>query len=173
MKTLDRLFCVLALLAPASALADDALPKPVADLERLVGEWHGSGSLRAGKDTAKLAATWSCARTSAQFGVLCHFRVTGIPGVPSYEETDLLGYEPNAQRYHWYSVTNAGETHDHVGSGASGDALRFVFKGTQEGKPLEEVIDLGFSSGGRAVTGKAETFVAGTSVSVMQLSLAK
>ena len=175
MKTLERLLCALALLAPASALADDALPKPVADLERIVGDWTGTGSLRMGKDTAKLAATWSCERTSAKFGVLCRFHVTGIPGVPSYEETDLLGYEPNAQRYHWYSVTNAGETHDHVASvaGAKDDNLRFVFTGTQEGKPFEEVIDLGFSSGGRAVTGKAETFVAGTSVSVMQLSLAK
>jgi hypothetical protein len=93
--------------------------------------------------------------------------------VPSYEQTDLLGCEPVTQRYRWYSLTNAGETHGHVASSASGDSLRFVFTGTREGKPLEEVIDLGFASGGRAVTGTAETCVAGTSISVMQLSLAK
>jgi hypothetical protein len=172
MKTLDRLLCSLALLVPAPAIAD-ALPKPIADLNRIVGEWRGTGSLRMGKDTAKLTATWSCERTSAEFGVLCKLHVTGIPGVQSYEETDLLGYEPNTQRYHWYSVTNAGETHDHVASVPNGDTFRFVFSGTQEGKPFEEVIDLGFASGSRAVTGKAETFVAGTSTSVMQLSLAK
>ena len=32
--------------------------------------------------------------------------VTGIPGLPTYEETDLLGFEPKSSAYHWYSVTN-------------------------------------------------------------------
>ena len=26
----------------------------------------------------------------------------------AYDETDLMGYEPNTNTYHWYSVTSAG-----------------------------------------------------------------
>jgi hypothetical protein len=172
MKTLGKLCVVLALAAPVAAFAEP-LPKPVADMDCLVGRWKGSGSMAMGKDTAKVQATWDCSRTSAQFGVMCRFHVTGIPGVPSYEETDLMGYEPNTDKYHWYSVTNAGETHDHVASVPKGDAIQFVFEGTQDGKPLKEVIDLKFSNNSKVVTGVAETFVAGASVSVLSLELHK
>jgi hypothetical protein len=60
--------------------------------------------------------------------------LTGIPGLAAYDETDLMGYEPNSNTYHWYSITNAGETHDHVATPPNGSAIRFVFNGTQENK---------------------------------------
>jgi hypothetical protein len=172
MKKLAKLSAVLVLVAPIVALAE-ALPKPVADMECLVGNWKGRGTLAMGKDKSNLQVTWDCTRTSAQFGVMCKFHVTGIPGVASYDETDLMGYEPNTDKYHWYSVTNAGETHDHVASVPKGDAIQFVFDGTQEGKPFKEVIDLKFSNNSKVVTGTAETFVAGASTSVMSLELHK
>jgi hypothetical protein len=159
-----------ALLVPLCAAAEP-LPKPVAELERLVGVWKGGGTLAMGKDTAKLDASWSCKRTSARFGLLCTFQVTGIPGVASYDETDLIGYEPSSSTYHWYSVTNAGETHDHVAPLPKSDAFEFVFNGNQANQPLKEVIALGFAEGGKVLTGRAETFVAGTSASVMELRL--
>ena len=178
MKKLAKLSLVLALAAPLFGLprnvnAGEGLPKPVADMECLVGQWAGPGTVVSGKDTAKINATWTCKRTSAQFGVRCSFQVTGIPGVAAYDETDLMGYEPNSNLYHWYSVTNAGETHDHVANVPTGNAIQFVFNGTQEGKPFKEVIDLTFSKDEKNVRGRAETFVAGTSTSVMQLDTAE
>jgi hypothetical protein len=167
-----NLLAVSLLLGPAVAVAEP-LPKPIADMERWVGQWKGTGTLHTGSDDAPLQATWSCQRTSAKFGVSCAFHATGIPGVPSYEETDLMGYDAIASVYHWYSVTNAGETHDHVAHAASGDVLRFAFEGTQDGKPFKEVIDLTFSGGGRRVLGRVETFVSGASVSVMDVKLEK
>jgi hypothetical protein len=167
-----KLLTVSLLLAPTLAAAEP-LPKPIADMERWVGQWKGTGALHAGADNAPLSATWSCQRTSAKFGVSCAFHVTGIPGVPSYEETDLMGYDAVASVYHWYSVTNAGETHDHVARASSGNALQFAFDGTQDGKPFKEVIDLTFADGGRRVIGRVETFVAGASVSVMDVTLVK
>ena len=169
-----KLAAILFLAAPVVAAAEtETVPKPVADMECMVGTWKGGGSLAMGKETAKLQATWTCERTSAKFGLLCRFRVTGIPGVAAYEETDLMGYEPNSNLYHWYSVTNAGETHDHVASVPKGNALQFAFNGMQEGKPFKEVIDLAFSKNSKHMSGKAETFLAGTSTSVMQLELDK
>jgi hypothetical protein len=167
-----KLAAALVLSLPLTAAAAEALPKPVADMQCLVGQWKGGGSMVMGKDAAKISVSWTCRRSAAQFGVSCSFRATGIPGVASYEATDLMGYEPNSNTYHWYTVTNAGETHDHVAQLASGP-LQFVFNGTQEGKPLKEVIELNFSSDSKRVSGRAETFVAGASVSVMQLELHK
>jgi hypothetical protein len=176
MKTLAKLSTALCLLSPVAVSAETAstpVPKEVSNMECLVGAWKGGGLLATGKDTAKLHVTWNCKRTAAQYGVLCTFHVTGIPGMPSYEETDLMGYEPNTQQYHWYSVTNAGETHDHVAAVPSGDALTFVFNGTQAGKPFKEVIDLSFSKDSRHASGKAEQFVDGVSQSVMRVELDK
>jgi len=172
MKNLRTTLAALVLCAPALAAADP-LPKQVADMDCLVGSWKGDGTLVAGKDKARISATWSCARTSASYGVLCSLRVTGIPGLPVYDETDLLGYEPNSNTYHWYAVTNAGETHDHVAKPNTGNTIEFVYNATQEGKAYKEVIALEFGKDDKSIVGKSETFVAGLSSSVLKLSLHK
>lgn len=167
-KTLTAFFTAL----PLTAVAEP-LPKPVADMECMVGTWKGAGSFVAGKDSSKINATWACKRTSSKFGVSCSFQVTGIPGVPVYDEADLMGYEPNTNTYHWYSVTNAGETHDHVARIPDGNKIEFTYNGMQEGKAYREVILLEFSNDSKSINGKCETFLAGASTSVMQLSLRK
>ncbi len=170
-NTLKLSLTTLLLATPITANAE--LPKPVANLERMLGTWKGAGTLAIGADTAKLGTTLTCKRTSAQFGMLCAFRVTGVPGMKVYEETDLFGYEPNSGTYHWFSVTNAGETHDHVAKTTAGDKLEFVYTGTQEGKPLKEVIELTFAKDGKAMTVRGETFVAGASASIIEVKLRK
>ncbi len=172
MNNIFKTFVVLLVSVPLTAAAD-SLPKAVGDMECLVGAWKGGGSLVAGKDQSKLDATWTCQRTSAAFGVLCTFHVTGIPGLAAYDETDLMGYEPNTNTYHWYSVTNAGETHDHVAKVSNGNVIRFVFNGTQQGKSFKEVIDLSFAADKKTLSGRAETFLASASTSVMSLNLSK
>lgn len=140
MKSFAKLTIVLtALLASAmpAAAETEALPKPVADMQCLLGWWHGSGSILARKEQHSIDATWKCTRTSAGFGVLCAFRATGIPGVAVFDETDLMGYEPNTRTYHGFAVTNDGDTHDHVARIANGNEFRFVFTGLHEGQPYE------------------------------------
>lgn len=168
MKTLPILFTIL---LPLTAVAEP-LPKPVQGMECLVGTWKGGGTVAMGKDKAKIDATWTCKRVSAQWGVSCIFRVTGIPGVAAYEETDLMGYDATTNSYHWYAVTNAGETHDHVATPNEG-ALKFVFEGTQDGKPFKEVIDMNMAKDSKSLTGRAESFVAGASASIMEIKLRK
>jgi hypothetical protein len=166
MKLATTLTLIVTLATPA--LAEPA-PNSASALQRLIGNWRGPGSMAVGAENTKIHASWSCKNTSAKFGVLCSFKVTGIPGVPVYDETDLIGYEPNTDTFHWYAVTNAGETHDHV---ASHQPLEFVFEGSQGGKPLKEVIRLSFAADG-TLEGHAETFVAGQSASVLSLQLRK
>jgi hypothetical protein len=164
---------VLGLLAVPAVAAADAVPKQVLDLECLVGNWKGTGTFAMGKDKAKIEITWNCARTSAQFGVLCTGRFTGIPGMAAYEETDLFGYEPNTDTYHWYAVTNAGETHDHVAKPPTSNKIQFVFTGTQEGKPMKEVIDMEFGKDKKSLSVHSETFVGGTSTAVLDAKATK
>lgn len=171
MKTLGSSLTILALAATAHA---DALPKPVADMECLVGTWKATGTVSMGSDKpVKVQATWDCKRVSAKVGVLCKLELTGIPGLATYAETDLFGYEPNSNMYHWFAVTNAGETHDHVAKLPDGSKIQFVYTGTQEGKPFKEVIDMDFAKDSKAFTLRSETFVANASTSVFDIKAKK
>jgi hypothetical protein len=172
MTTLSNAITALVLTIPALAGAD-ALPKPVTDMECLVGAWKATGTVTIGADKAKVDATWDCKRTSAKFGVMCNLKLTGIPGLPVYAETDLFGYEPNSNTYHWFAVTNAGETHDHAAKVPDANKIQFVYAGTQEAKPFKEVIDMDFGKDGKSFTLRAETFVANASTSVFDLKAKK
>jgi hypothetical protein len=167
MSLMQKTLPILVLAFPLAAAADP-LPKPITDMECLVGNWKATGTLSAGKDSAKVNVTWNCKRISARFGITCAGVITGIPGLARYEETDLFGFEPNSNLYHWFSVTNAGETHDHVAPIPKGGALQFVFNGTQDGKPFKEVIDLKFAPDSRSFALRTETFSSGVSTSVLE-----
>jgi hypothetical protein len=171
MDMTKKLISLLATLPLAAAA--DPLPKQVADMECLVGNWKGTGTMAMGKDKAKIDVAWSCKRTSGQFGVLCTARFTGIPGVPSYEETDLFGYEPNSNTYHWYAVTNAGETHDHVSKPGDSPKLEFVYTGTQEGKPFKETIALELGKDEKSLSGHVEAVLAGQIVAAFDIKAKK
>jgi len=163
MKTLS--LAVLAVAIPLTTHADP-LPKQVEALEPLVGTFKGTGTMTAGKDKAKVDFTLACKRTSARFGVQCTFHVTGVPGLAAYEESDLFGYEPNSDTYHWYAITNAGETHDHVAK-SFGDKVQWTYTGTQDGKPMKEVVDMELGKD-RSIAFRSETFLAGASVAVLE-----
>lgn len=166
--TMKNLLSLAATLGFVSTAGADALPKPVADMECLVGAWKFTGTATMGKDAAKVTATWDCKRTAAKFGVSCTLALKGIPGMPVYAETDLMGYDAGANKYHWFAVTNAGETHDHVAEIPTGNKLQFVYTGTQEGKPLKEVIDFEIGKDEKSLTLRSETFIAGASAMVLE-----
>jgi len=177
MNNLTRALTVLALISPVASA--DNLPKEVQNMDCLLGSWTGTGTLTMGKDKVKVTATYNCKRTGGGFGLLCQLDMTGIPGVARYQETDLFGYEPNSKTYHWFSVTNGAETHDHSSPYSESNKIRFVYNGTQEGKPLKEVIDWEFSGGTKPtdkptrINVRGETFSAGTSTSVLQVAMKK
>jgi hypothetical protein len=183
-KTLGTVLTTLVLGAGTAALAGKAstaepapgAPKAVQDMECLVGHWKGTGRMTVGGQTADIKLDFHCKRTPGKWGVHCTTRMTGIPGMASYEETDLFGYDPGANRYHWFAVTNAGETHDHVAdvpTGASADTVDWVYTGTQEGQPFKETVRMSFGPGAKTMQIRGETFLAGTSTSLFAGSLKK
>ena len=178
-KKLLLLTTVGGLVAVGAARADGpaapAAPAETRQVARLVGAWKGTGSMTMGADKVEgIKIQWTCRPIAEKWGVGCDGVMTGIPGVARYEETDLFGYDPGGRKLHWFAITNAGETHDHVGSDWAGQRAKFVYDGMQEGKPFKEVIDVGFKDpAAKAFDLRAETFVDGKLVSVLQASAHK
>src|SRR5207248_372482 len=159
--------------AAGAAAKAPALPKEIKDMDCLVGKWNATGTMKMGADSASVKLTWDCRRASGDYGVECKAQLTGVPGMAVYHETDLFGYDAGGNKYHWFSVTNAGETHDHQAAPSSGNKLEFVYNGVQEGKPFKEVIDMTFSDDSKAIQLSSETFVEGKSTSLLQARATK
>jgi hypothetical protein len=152
MKTLTTLALVLATATSAAAdtgAADANLPKEVQQMYCMVGDWTAKDAVftvEGKKHKASFAV--SCAPTSAGMGLLCSatFDIDGIG--KGLQETDLFGYDPGSDRYHWFSVTQSGETHDHVAlpPKSKDDPIVFAYSGVQDGKPVQEVVTMKFAS---------------------------
>jgi hypothetical protein len=156
------------LLGSALPAGAEAPPQAVKDMGSLVGTWKGSGVLTMGADQANLKITWNCQPAAGSWGVSCQARFTGMPGGAAHLETDLFGFEPGSKKFHWFSVTNEGETHDHVSDGPKGDVIEFVHNGMQDGKPLREVIRMTFKDDCKKLDLRSETTVAGQVVAVLE-----
>ena len=136
-------------------------PAEVKNMGCLVGEWKGVGQMTMGDTKAELKLAISCKWQSGGYGVACQARFTGPPALGTLEETDLFGYEPNTRKYHWFSVTSMGETHDHIAEPPSGNVIDWVFNGTQEQKPYKETVRMEFSADSKQLSFKSDTFVGG------------
>jgi hypothetical protein len=116
-------------------------PEPVQKLARMAGTWKGKGTVKMGKDTISISGTWTCQQGAGGFGIRCAFAAKGMPGLALYEEMDIMGFDPGDGLVHWYSVTNAGETHDHRG-GWQGDTLAVTFTGPKDGLLYTERVEI-------------------------------
>jgi hypothetical protein len=170
MKILSTILAISAVTAAPRAFADDASPpKEVSGMSCLVGGWKAKGSFTMGGQKADVTGTWKCGWLPSKWGVSCDADLAGIPGTAHYLERDLMGFEPNSRTYHWYAVTNAGETHDHVAAFTESNDLEFVYQGTQDGKPMKEVIDIRMAADSKSFHLKSEVFVGGASVGVLEV----
>lgn len=105
----------------------------------LVGRWKGAGTLVAEGATAPVTLTWTCALAAGGYAVSCV--VDGeAEGMGPLAESDLFGVDPTTGLFHWYSVTNTGEVHDHWGS-CDGETTTFQYQGlAHEAVYVEKVV---------------------------------
>ena len=148
MKTLLALTTLAAVTSSAFAKGnpDPKLPKEIQGMYCLVGEWKSqNGSAVMDGKKHKVDFTVSCAPVAGGMALACTAKFD-IEGLGHMEESDLFGYDPGQNRYHWFSVTQMGETHDHVAlaPGPNDKAITFAYSGIQNGKPMQEVITLTF-----------------------------
>jgi hypothetical protein len=131
--------------AAAAPAAADAPPAQAKELARFVGTWNGKGKLTMDGKTADVTFTWKCQQGAGGFGVRCDLQMKGIPGMATYDEMDIMGYDPGDGLVHWYSVTSAGETHDHKGS-FDGNSFQATFSGPNGGNLYSECNTFKFES---------------------------
>jgi hypothetical protein len=124
------------------------LPKEIQPMHCLVGTWQGSATFTQGAQKSPVKFNIRCEAASAGYGISCKASFTGFPSGAA-EETDLFGYDSSKRQYHWYAVTNQGETHDHVAELPKSNTIDFVYRGQQDGKPFVESIALTISKDGK------------------------
>lgn len=132
----------LVVLPALSSAAENAQP-PAAAFYALIGTWSGQGELgESGQTPAKLAIKLNCQKTSAGFGVSCLMNASNKE--MSMAETDLFGHDPVSNTYHWYSVTNTGETHDHKAQWIDAQNMKANYSWSQDGAKMAEKISFKF-----------------------------
>ena len=140
MRVLGSILVATAALATTSlAHADDPKPSPQLEAIRsLIGSWTGKGSMMTEGKTHQITMTYDCTESAGAAGVKCKCVINGIPGF-AYTFDDLWGYSEQDKLTHWYTVTNAGEVHDHRGHfDMTGGLLQIEVP--VEGKLFSEII---------------------------------
>jgi hypothetical protein len=121
--------------------------------------------------SATAQVSFECKSAAGGLGVMCHTRMTGIPGLKVYEEDDLFGYNSGDGLLHWFSVTNTGDTHDHKGAIRDG-AFHGLYEGPQEGQLFQERVMLGFE-GERRIKLRCVSTLGGKDAGVLEGTLTK
>ena len=110
-----------------TGLAAESAPLPEQVLERLVGSWKVTGTIRG----QAISQTLTAKRILARRFVQLHFK--GLKpmgkGEPPYEARVVMGWDPKAKRFvgHWMDVFGAGAS-EPVGHGQlQGQALVMVY----------------------------------------------
>jgi hypothetical protein len=151
---------LLALVALTSFASADDKPSPqLAEVKRLIGKWSGKGTLFTEGKTHNITMSWDCVESSGAAGVRCKATILGIPNF-TYQFDDLWGVSPQDGLVHWFTVTNAGEVHDHRGHlDATGGLVQFEVP--SEGKLFSEMVTLKRKSN-KAIAMTWNTTVGGT-----------
>lgn len=72
--------------------------------------------------------------------------VATMPDGGQYKSHNIMGYDAGGKKVHIFSITNAGETHDHKGDWKDAKTLFTQYDGTWEGKPYVEKVSVTFHS---------------------------
>lgn len=125
-------------LSPAAHAGEPTVSPQLGEIRRLVGNWSGKGTIHTEGKSHGVTMTWDCVESSGAAGVRCKGQINGLPGF-TYQFDDLWGYSDVDRLVHWFTVTNAGEVHDHRGHlDATGGLLQF--DGAMDGKLFTETI---------------------------------
>ncbi len=174
MRRISQCFLVLVILAaPAAAAAQEPSPEQARVLENLsclVGTWTGEGTVQMGDTEHSVSFAYTCRAAAAGAGVTCHLEMTGIPGF-TYEANDLWGYDPGTNSVHWFTVSNAGETHDHRGR-IDGRSFFATYVGRREGQPMRENVRFAFTDQ-NSVSFSSVVYVAHTRIESFSGSMTK
>ncbi len=113
------------------------LPEPAKKLYRFIGNWQVSGTYQRNGAVSRIEGRFDIAPAAGGFGLLGQMRAE-VEGLGSYEEVDILGYDPGCDEYHIFSVTNGADTHDHRGDFEGDGTVSLRYRGLRDGERFLE-----------------------------------
>jgi len=143
----------------------------VKSLQVLIGDWIAEGTLTFKGKAFNITGTAKLMSAAAGWGV-ANFSKLDIEGVGSYEEVDVIGFDPTEKLFHFFSVTNTGAARDHKGKWLDDKTIRFDYEGLQEGKTYVEEISVNIPSS-RELTIHERDTLDGQVITIMHVSLRK
>jgi hypothetical protein len=113
------------------------LPELTRKLYRFIGNWKLSGVYRRNGRASRVEGRFDVSPAAGGFGLLARMHAE-VEGLGSYEEVDMLGYDPGCDEYHIFYATNGADTHDHSGDFADENSLTLRYRGLRDGERFLE-----------------------------------
>ncbi len=148
MKTKVLLSAMIGIAISFSAFTQE-VPQAQKNMAQFVGKWSSSDiQLTLGDKTYGGEYTLDCVAVNNNTGILAHEKFVS-PELGTMLGENLLGFDPNLQQMHLYSIDNMGTAHDHCGYWIDDHHLFVQYQGPVEGKMCLEQIDMVFHSDGK------------------------
>jgi len=118
-------------------------PQALSDLMRFEGHWEGQATLILEGKTYRFLYHADFKKTSGGSGLLME-EWFSLEEIGKLMGTNLIGYNANDGKIHWFSVDNFGTTHDHIGTWKSREHFYMETTETMQNKKYVEMIDMIF-----------------------------
>jgi hypothetical protein len=131
---------VAAAAEPPATAEQQQMPDILKQVMKMDGKWQAKASLTMEGKTSSFLYTINFRKVAAGQGLYME-ESAEIPGVGKLQGANVIGFDPNEGKLHWFSVDNLGTTHDHIGELVGKEHLRLVHESQREGKKFREVTD--------------------------------
>lgn len=145
------------------------IPEPARKLDALLGTWAVSGTMTMGDGAARVSGRWRFSRVADGYGVRTALQTT-IEGMGTFEEEELIGFDPSEERIHFFSL-NKFAVRDHVGGWKDDHTLYVEYNGEQQGEHCREGMTITLA--GDRMEGHVVETLAGVVVVTTALTLVK
>jgi hypothetical protein len=144
--TMNRILIATTIVIPFLVLTGHAQekkgpPEQIRKLEAILGTFEGEATLMEGGKSSRGMVHHTNASISDGWGFLMEEVITMEDGTV-YKSHNIIGYDAGGGKVHVFSVTNAGETHDHKGAWTKPTTVSVEYDGKWEGKSYIEKASL-------------------------------
>jgi hypothetical protein len=134
---------VTGMVISSSVFAQDQ-PQSQKNMIKFVGQWKSTDiQLTIGDQTYGGEYTFDCSAVNMNTGILAHEKFVNSE-LGTMQAENLLGFDPNLQQVHLYTIDNFGTAHDHCGYWIDDNHLFVQYQGVLESKMYLEQIDILF-----------------------------
>ena len=144
MKSKLAIVLLVTVLCCKKNYAQNETPQQLSYILKLEGNWVSNAAITMGDQTQKTIYYADFEKISDGSGLLMKEWCT-IESAGKFTGTDLIGYDPNDGKIHWYTVDNMGTTHEHIGSFSDADHFTMQHKSMRDGKEFIENIVMTFT----------------------------